>query len=133
MPDKLYRSLAEFACDMLAGNFDRIYQHDFYTEYYRSAINLLVDPDKKGITDARGNFDFQAVAQSYRIIDKSTESLFVYDFSDASRSLHRSIELQEYLSRDDYRKLQEFSVQVYQYFLIKNRDLFTESPTGLRI
>ena len=36
MPDKLYRSSSEFTLELLQNDFNRLYDHDFYSDYYRN-------------------------------------------------------------------------------------------------
>lgn len=132
-PDKLYKSFTNFTMDLLKDNPEKLHRHDFYSEYYKSLITLFVDPDKKKIDEARREFKFETVAQSYRIIENVTESLFVMNYNDDSYSLYLEIEKKLYLSRNDYRRLQQFTVNVYQYFLMKNQDFFFEDKHGIKI
>ncbi len=91
---------------------------------------MFIDPDKNKVLQAQENFDFETVNDCYKVIDKITKELFVYKCSDDSRKLLDSIRYKPFLSRDDYRKMQVFTVQVYQNFLIKNEGRYTEMPQG---
>ncbi|MBF0556477.1 MAG: hypothetical protein HQK96_18315, partial [Nitrospirae bacterium] len=62
-----------------------------------------------------------------------TEGLFIYDYSDESRRLLHSLAYKEFLSRDDYREMQVFTVQVYKYFIMKNRAICKQMPQGLKV
>lgn len=133
MPDKTYRVYAEHTKSMIQNNLDKLHCHDFFQQYYSQVVNLFVDPDKNNILLAQENFDFETVNDSYRIIRNITESLFIYNCSEDSKKLFHSIEHKEFLSRDDYRKMQVFTVQVYQNFLIKNKNMYKIMPQGFLV
>jgi CRISPR-associated endonuclease/helicase Cas3 len=133
MPDKLYRSSAEYTLELIGEDIEQLYRHDFFTGYYRKIMNLFIDVDKRKINESRRNFNFETVAQSYRIIDKATEVLFIRDYNEESAGMYSLILNQGYISRDDYRRLQEYSVQVYQHFLVNNQELWIEDIPGFKI
>ena len=133
MPDNQYRSLSGHTLDMIMESPEKLYQHDFFYEYYKSALNLFVDADKRKINEARNALDFKTVAASYRIIDNATEGLFVWRYNNESAALLELIRKQEYISREQYRQMQNYSVQVYSYFLIKCSDLYESLPQGLKV
>jgi hypothetical protein len=47
--------------------------------------------------------------------------------------LFHSIEHKEFLSRDDYRKMQAYTVQVYKHFIIHNAAMCNLMPQGFRV
>ncbi|MCX6907980.1 MAG: CRISPR-associated helicase/endonuclease Cas3, partial [Verrucomicrobia bacterium] len=120
MPDKTYAACAGHAEGLIIQDINRLHEHNFFNEYYAQVIQLYIDPDKYNINKARAQFNFQTVNDSYRIIRNATEGLYVYNYNDDSRRLLHSIEYKEFLSRDDYRKMQMYTVQVYKYFAIHN-------------
>ena len=118
MPDKTYTACAGHAEDLIKGDIDQLHGHTIFNKYYASVISLYVDPDEYNINEARQRFDFKTVNDGYRIIRKFTEGLYVYNYSDESRQLFHALEYKEFLSRDDYRRMQAYTVQVYEHFII---------------
>lgn len=133
MPDKTYSACAGFTEDLIKADIDMLHQHDIFAQYYSKVINLFVEPDKYRINDARKEFKFKTVNDSYRIIQNTTEGLYMYNFSDESRRLFHSIEYKEFLSRKDYRNMQIFTVQVYQNFIMNNRGMCKTTPQGFMV
>ncbi len=133
MPDKQYRTATGFALDMIIENPYSLYEHSFYHEYYKKLVGLFIDGDARGINKLRENFDFKTVSGTYRIIDKATKGLLIYDYNDESRKLINEIQGKQYLSRDDFRKMQGYTVQVYDNFIFNNRDSIVETPHGVLI
>ncbi len=133
MPDKIYKSSAEAAMDLILENIDRLYDHDFYNEYYKQVISLFVDPDKNKINGYREEFKFETVSGLYHIIKESNESLFIRGYSELSEQLYVEIENKGFITRNDFRRIQEYSVQVYTNFLIENKGMFTESLPGFKV
>lgn len=133
MPDKVYKTTANFALDMIKENSESLYQYSLYPDYYKKIISLFIDPDASKINTIRENFDFRTVSQTYRIIDKATKGLFIYNYNAESKDLIESIKYKEYLSRDDYRKMQVYTVQVYDNFIFKNKHSIEETQHGLLV
>jgi len=96
-------------------------------------MNLFVDGDAKKINGARESFNFEAVNDRYRIIDKSTKGLFIYNYNNDSKDFMNSIKFKQFLSRDDYRIMQNFTVQVYESFIFKNKDSIDETSHGVMV
>ncbi len=130
MPDKTYSACAGHAVEMLKMCPEKVYHYNMFNEYYRQIINLYVDPDKKGIREAREKFNFETVNDLYRIIENTTVGLYVYCFNDESSALLDSLKYKKHLSRDDFRKMQMFTVQVYRDFINKNGQFCTSDPRG---
>ena len=133
MPDKTYSACAGFTEDLVKSDINQLHEHDIFTRYYAKVINLFVEPDKYGINNARKEFKFKTVNDAYRIIQNTTEGLYIYNFSEESRYLLHSIENKEFLSRSDYRSMQFFTVQVYQNFIINNREMCKLMPQGFMV
>ena len=68
-----------------------------------------------------------------RLMRLPTEGLYVYNYSDESRQLSHSLEYKEFLSRDDFRKMQQFTVQVYKHFIIQNGVMCKTMPQGFMV
>jgi CRISPR-associated endonuclease/helicase Cas3 len=133
MPDKSYKVYTEYALSLLKDNKDFLYSYGSYGEYYRKVIALFTDPDKYKINDKREKFEFEAVSGSYKIIDKPTVSVFIYRYDGESIDVFNSIQYKPALSKADYRRMQTYSVQVYQSFLYKNVHLYQELPQGVLV
>ncbi len=133
MPDSLYSSLSDHTLELLNNDFEIIYDPSFYTKYYLSAFKLYVDDDRKKVNDSRKNFNFKTTADVYRIIDNPTKSLFIWNYNDSSRELYERIKYKPGLSRDDFREVQLYSVQVYDAFLNRNLEMWEEKSPGFRV
>lgn len=133
MPDKTYAACAGHAEELIKQDIYQLQGHTIFNEYYAQVIKLYVDPDKFKINEARRQFNFETVNDSYRIIQKATEGLYVYNYSDESRQLLHSLEYKEFLSRDDFRKMQAFTVQVYQHFIFQNGNMCKAMPQGFKV
>jgi CRISPR-associated endonuclease/helicase Cas3 len=81
----------------------------------------------------REKFNFETVSQSYRIIEKATESLFIKNYNEESEEICKSIEKKQFITREDFRLIQEFSIQVYSNFLRETRDKYTETIPGFKV
>jgi CRISPR-associated endonuclease/helicase Cas3 len=128
VPNKQYRALAEFANSLYKGKEALLYEHDFFKEYYRKALNLFVDADKKKIEEDRKNFNFKTVAEKYQLIENKTTPIFI--LCNKSRDLYESIRFKPFLSRTDYRAMQQYSVQVYDHFMKENIGKLGQEPQG---
>ena len=117
MPDSVYKACAEYVQMIITDSKERLNDYSFFSEYYRQIISLFVNPDKNNINPAREKFLFRTVSGAYHLIDKATETIFIWDYNEDSRSLYDSINYKEVLSRDDYRKMQPYCVQVFPGFL----------------
>lgn len=133
MPDKTYAACAGHAEELIKQDINQLHGHKIFNEYYAQVIRLYVDPDKYNINEARRQFNFKTVNDSYYIIRKLTEGLYVYNYSDESRQLLHSLEHKEFLSRDDFRKMQQFTVQVYKYFIFQNGAMCKPMPQGFMV
>jgi len=133
MPDKTYAACAAHAEEFLQTDMNQLHDSRTFNKYYSQVVRLFVDPDRFKINAARRRFDFQTVNDSYYIIQDQTEALFVYHFNDESRRLLHIVENKDFLSRDDLRKMQSYTVQVYKHFLIKNEKMCKLMPQGFNV
>lgn len=133
MPDKTYAACAGHAEGLIIQDINQLHGHKIFNEYYAQVIQLYVDPDRYNINKARMQFNFQTVNDSYRIIRNAAEGLYVYNYNDESRRLLHAIEYKEFLSRDDYRKMQAYTVQVYKHFIIYNAAMCKLMPQGFMV
>jgi len=133
MPDKTYSACAGHAEDLIKRDIEQLHRHTIFNEYYAQIIQLYVDPDKFNINEARKRFDFETVNDAYHIIRNATEGLYIYSYSDESRQLLHSLEYKEFLSRDDYRRMQAFTVQVYGNFIFQNRQMCKKMDQGFMV
>lgn len=130
-PSRDYETFAKFAQLRYRGNEERLSDADFYTNYYTNIIKNY--PSEDSVTLEREKLSFQNVADIYRIINSNTASLFIYRFDKESLSLYNNIKNKEYLSRKDYQKIAQYSVQVYEWFMKTNADKIIEISDGVKI
>ena len=133
MPDKTYSACANHAEEFIRMDLEQLYAPDNFNKYYAQVVNLYVNPDQYNINQARKDFNFQTVNDSYRIIRDKTESLYIYHYSEESRQLFHSLEYKEFLSKDDYRRMQAYTVSVYRHFIIQNAALCKTMPQGFLV
>jgi CRISPR-associated endonuclease/helicase Cas3 len=133
MPDKMYAACASHAEEFLRADIEQLYDHQSFNKYYAQVVQLYVDPDKYNINETRKAFNFKTVNDGYRIIRDATEGLYMYNYSDESRQLLHTLEHKEFLSKDDYRKMQPFIVPVYKYFIIHNGSMCKTMPQGFMV
>lgn len=129
MPNSTYSACAVFAEELIKSDLSQLYSHNVFEKYYADVFALYIDQEKQqDINNARKSFNFQTVNDSYHLIKDGSEGLFVYNYNDESRQLLHSLRYKEFLSRSDYRKMQVYTVQVYEHFIFQNReDIRTES------
>lgn len=130
-PSLDYETFAKFAQLCYRGNEDMLSDADFYMNYYTNIITNYVSEDN--VTPKREKLRFQDVADIYRIINNKTTSLFIYRYDKESLSLYNTIKDKEYLSRKDYQKIAQYSVQVYEWFTKANADKIGETLNGIKI
>ena len=133
MPNKTYAACAGHAEELIKQDINQLHGHTMFNEYYAQVVRLYVDPDKYNINEARRQFNFETVNGAYHIIENATEGLFIYNYSDESRQLLHSLEYKEFLSRDDYRRMQTYTVQVYRYFILQNGSMCKTMPQGFKV
>ena len=130
-PSRQYETFAQYAQLCYKGNENRLTEADFYSEYYTKIFSLYVE--KESITSKRKQLMFQDIADLYHIINSNTITLFIYRYDDESERLYNEIRDKEYLSRKDYQRIAQYSVQVYEWFMNNNVDKIEETPNGVKI
>ena len=133
-PNKTYQACAGYAAELLQRNIEQLHSHTVFEKYYARVFMLYIDQTRQqGICNARKEFNFETVNDSYRYLDDNSEGLFVYNYNEGSRQLLHSLQYKEFLSRDDYRAMQPFTVQAYENFIFQNREDVRTSPHGFKI
>ena len=89
--------------------------------------------EKDSITSERGKSMFQNVADMYHIINSKTTTFFIYRYDNESLHLYNEIKDKEYLSRKDYQKIAQYSVQVYDRSKDNNDDKNKKPSNGIKI
>ena len=130
-PSRQYETFAQYAQLCYKGNESRLAGADFYSEYYTKILSLYVE--KESITSKRKQLMFQDIAGMYHIINSNTITLFIYGYDNESKLLYNEIKDNEYLSRKDYQRLAQYSVQVYEWFMNNNANKIDETPNGVKI
>ena len=123
-----YYSLADFAVTTYKGKEEMLYEHDFFREYYRKVFRLFIPEDIRNIEKSRLGFNFKTVAGAYHLIESKTTPIFI--LCDESKDLYERIRYKPFLSRDDYRAMQQYSVQVYENFMRDNIGKLGKEPQG---
>ena len=85
--------------------------------YFGTLIGTAVDPDRNGIQALRGQLDFPAVAEKFRMIEEDTYDLIVeYPNHDAGRiaRLVEQLRTREKPPRLTLRELQPHTVSMHQ-------------------
>ncbi len=123
MPPGLYNACAEHAKLLLSANIGFLDKHDSFSNYYRQVQSLFVEGDKWQINTQRKAYLFEQVAKSYQLIDKNTVPVFVRRFSENSEDLFEKIKGKPFLSRNDIRALQPYTINFFRQAIFKNADL----------
>lgn len=133
-PNKTYQACAGYAAELIQSDIEQLYSHNIFEKYYASVFALYIDQGRQqGIINARKDFNFETVNDCYRYLDDHSEGLFIYNYNEESRQLLHSLRYKEYLSRDDYRAMQPYTVQAYENFIYRNREDVKTSPHGFKI
>jgi CRISPR-associated endonuclease/helicase Cas3 len=132
-PDKLYETLSLHTMKLLEQNIDQLHDYNFFTSYYAGIVNLFVDTDKKRINDARKGLKFKTVADMFRLIEDTTISLFIANYSKETLEFLNKIRYKEILNKADYYYIQRHSVQVYRNFLEKTRGQWEQKEQGYHV
>lgn len=133
-PNRTYQACAGYAAEMLQGDIEQLYSHNVFEKYYASVFNLYIDQTRQqAIIDARKAFNFETVNDSYRYLDDHSEGLFIYGYNNESMELLHKLQDKMFLSRDDYRAMQPFTVQAYANFIYQNSEDIKTSHHGFKI
>jgi CRISPR-associated endonuclease/helicase Cas3 len=129
-PDQLYQTLSQYTLRLLKEDIDKLFTYDFFSAYYADAVKLFVDTDRKQINAARLDYKFETVANAYHLIDTKTTSLFIANYSQGTLGFLDATKYKPFLSKDDYRYMQKFSVQVYDNFLWNTKGQWEKKDQG---
>lgn len=128
-PDQFYKTQATHTSTLISKNLSSIYDYTFFKNYYAQIMNLFVKP--LPITKSREEQNFATTSNQYKIIANNTSPIFIWNYSDKSRELYEKIKTKEKLkiplSRDDFRDIQQYSVQLYENNLHQTAGLWEES------
>ncbi len=130
-PSKQYQSWTAFANLLYKGNEEKLYTHEFYSYYYQELVKNFANTDKQNITADRKRLLFQTVADKYKIINNTTQAIFVYNYNEESRELYNHIKNLEFLSKKEYQLISQYCVQVYGNFLIENNSFVGMERCGV--
>lgn len=132
-PDTLYKTLSLHTMKLLEQNIAQLYDYDFFTAYYAGIVNLFVDTDKKNINVARTEFKFKTVADMFHLIEDKAVNLFIANYSKETLNFLDTIKYKEFLNKDNYSYMQQYSVQVYKNFLEETRGQWEEKEQGYHV
>ena len=132
-PSKEYNSWSQFANMLYKGKEEQLYTHDFYGYYYRELTKSFVDTDRLKITEDRRKLLYQTVSEKYKLIDKKTQTLFIYKYNEESRKLYDRIKGQAFISRHDYQLVSQYCVQVYDKFIQDNNSYILPEKCGIHV
>lgn len=132
-PDRLYETLSLHTLKLLEQNIDQLHHYDFFTAYYAGIVNLFVDTDKKRINESRADFRFETVADMFYLIEDKAVSVFIAKYSNETFEFLDKIKYKEFLNKDDYNYIQQYSVQVYRRFLEDTREQWEEKKQGYHV
>jgi len=126
--DRVYRAATEYVPIFLRAcskdgllDAEILHEPSIFEKYYDSLLTNFVQTDRAGIETAREKLRFKQVAESYHIIDSPTQPVFVHAFQERGSvtpirkadQLFRLLEKMPFLSIEDQRSLQVYTVQVY--------------------
>jgi CRISPR-associated endonuclease/helicase Cas3 len=141
MPDKTYQACATFAKGIIKDNANILHNARSFEEYYKQVTTLFVNADKYKITEKRKEFNFKEVCESFKFINEPTTSLVIERYAGGNSLLEEVKKLvddekfakRNLIRREYYRKLQQFSVQVYPDFLKKHSDQIIQLNDSIKI
>lgn len=132
-PSKEYRTWLEFAYLLYKGNEEKLCTHDFYEYYYRELVKNYAHTDKYKITEDRKKLLFKTVAEKYKIIDSSSQALFLYNYDNGSRELYNHVKDKEYLTKQERQKVSQYCVQVFDNFVRDNASFIGSEVSGMLV
>ena len=135
-PDRFYATQAAHVRTLLKSCTGDLYSYALFKDYYTQILSLYVT-QRQAITSERERHNFVQVNDLYRIIPDTTRALFIYEYNEESRKLYDTIQAKERLkiklSRDDYRAMQQYSVQVFDGFFKQSAGSWSEFSCGVRV
>ncbi len=137
MPDATYSACAAFAKGIIQDDPDVLHSEKSFERYYEQVIQLFVDPDRFKITEERKGFNFKTVNGQYQIIEKGrTVPLIVKKYSSCEELLQEALDFfrqRNFILKEQHRKLQQYSVQVYHNFLHEYSSQIETHESGLKV
>ena len=113
-PSEQYKTFMSYAQSYYQGNEQRLNDAAFYSQYYKQILALYAKADK--ITESREELEYENVNGMYHIIDSEASPLFIYNYDENSLKLFHEIKDKEFLNRQDYQRISQYCVNVYDKF-----------------
>jgi CRISPR-associated endonuclease/helicase Cas3 len=133
-PGNDYRTYSKHTRDLLRYNLDDIFSISLFKRYYSEAVDFFTE--NKKITKMREKLNFKSVSDNYNLINNPTTPVFIVGKSkplyDEIRELYDEIKGKPSLSRRDFRKLQLYSVQLFNK-VISNTTEKKELKNGVTV
>lgn len=123
-PGSMYETEAQETRILLTENgVESLHTHDIFNAYYKKICDLYQQSEDE-ISKERENFNFETVADAYKIIKNDTAPLFIpiavsQDDKQEIKQLVDKIENKIPFSYDDYKKISQYSVNAYKNFILK--------------
>ncbi len=137
MPDKTYAACTSFAKGIIQDDPEILHDAKSFERYYEQVLEFFVDKDLYKITDERKAFNFKTINEQYKVIPNKTTMLFIPGYSTESNSLLEELEkffdIHGFILKEHYRKIQQYSIQVYPDFLKKYGSQIETHKSGLKI
>ncbi|MDA3900189.1 MAG: CRISPR-associated helicase Cas3' [Spirochaetes bacterium] len=133
MPEPTYSTCASHAKNLIRKDAQILHSYETFSEYYRSIIELYINPDTKNIDADRKSYNFKTVSDKYKLIENETELLFIKNYNSDSEKLYQQIENTDYLSQLEFRQVQQYSIQVYPQMIKNYSDIIYEIKPGLKV
>lgn len=134
-PDTFYKTQTQHVRTLISSNPRCFYEYATFHDYYKQILDLYVN--SLPVTFEREQQNFATVADQYRVIESSTQSLFVWDYNNDSKKLYNTLCAKQHksipLSRDEFRAIQQYSVNVYETDLRKYKGSFETAYANILV
>jgi CRISPR-associated endonuclease/helicase Cas3 len=127
-PSKEYETLSKHTKDFLRDDLQEIYSTSLFKRYYSEAVDFFINI--KLITKFRERLNFKSVNDNYKLINNITYPVFI---KSANEKLYDRIKYKPFLSREDFRDLQLYSVQLFDSMINKNAHDIEPLENGVRV
>jgi len=117
--DQSYQTATEWTRVFLKSTDPDLLKSEVYSEYFSTLLRNFINADKAGVHESRRQLQFKDVAEHYKVIDSPTQAVYIHSYNERSKHLYQRIRNKPYLSSDDRRQLQQYSVQLYPSLLQK--------------
>lgn len=132
-PGDSYKTCAYYVKNMLQEDVNILHSHNVFEKYYRQVIALFVNADQFHINDDRTKFNFEKVAQNYKLIRQPTDSVFIFNYNQKSENLYNQLKGKPIINREDIKLIQPYLVQIYPNQLEKFGGQIDTLDNGLKI